>query len=198
MGQPKLTLPLGRHTVIEQVIETLLNANVDMVLVITGPHLPLVSQLAESAGAKVLMLPQQTHDMRSTVVAGLDYLQDQFNPDPLDCWLLAPADHPGFRSSTVRQLLESVKCTRSISITVPTYKSQRGHPIVMHWSHVKGIQQMPAELGINAYIRLHEEETLEVPVDDPGIHLNINTPEDFASLCAESNSARMPVVPNIL
>lgn len=179
MGQPKLTLPLGSHTVIEQVVKTLLNANVDIVLVITGPHLPIVSQLSEKAGATVLVLPQPTPDMRSTVVAGLAYLQDRFNPDPLDPWLLMPSDHPAIMPSTVCQLLESIKSEPSISITVPAYKSQRGHPIVMRWSHVKGLQQMPSDLGINAYIRLHEAETLEIPVGDPGIHVNMNTPEDL-------------------
>ena len=166
---------------IEQVIETLLSADVDIVLVITGPHLPIASQLAKKAGATVLVLPQPTPDMRSTVVAGLAYLQDHFNPAPLDPWLLVPADHPAIMPSTVCQLLESIKSDPSVSITVPTYKSQRGHPIVMHWSHVKWIQRMPSELGINAYIRLHEAETLEIPVSDPGIHFNMNTPEDYVS-----------------
>ena len=182
MGQPKLALPWGYRTVIEHVIEKLLKAGVEVVLVVTGPHVPEVSHLATQAGATVHVLPQATPDMRSTVEAGLNYLQDRFQPKPHDPWLLAPADHPDFSLMTVARLLQAGEDDGRLGIAVPVYQGQRGHPTLFRWRHVNGIMKLPYDLGINAFLHLQSQEIFEVFVTDAGIHLNLDTPEDYASI----------------
>ena len=181
MGQSKLTLPLGHHTVIDHLVKTLLHSGVDMVLVVTGPHVPEVADLAAQAGATVFALCQATPDMRSTVEAGLDYLEGRFQPNPQDPWLLVPADHPGFSSTTISRLFQAAESDSPHGIAIPVYQGQRGHPTLFHWNHVDGIKQLPANHGINAFIQLQSQDVFEVPVDDAGVLMNLNTPDDFAT-----------------
>ena len=181
MGRPKLALPLGERTVIEHVITTLRAGGVEQVLAVIGPHVPELVPLAERADADVLPLPEQTPDMRTTVERGLDWIEERFRPTPDDLWLLSPADHPAFSTSVVSELLAASRGDRH-SIIVPTHNGRRGHPALFRWRHAAGIRSLPANEGINSYLRTHAAETLELPVDDPGILANLDTPEDYERL----------------
>src|SRR5580765_885312 len=174
MGRPKLALPLGDRTVIEHIVATLHEGGVDHVLVVVGPHVPELVPLAQSGGASVLALPETTPDMRSTVEKGLAWLEERHHPESDDCWLLAPADHPGFAAAVVRQLLAA---NSTHSIVVPVHNCRRGHPTLFRWHHVAGIRVVSSVEGINSYLRLHSNETRELPVADAGVLDNLDTPE---------------------
>src|SRR6516225_8575191 len=106
MGRPKLALPLGERTVLERVIDSLRAAGVEHVVVVIGPHVPQLAPLAQSAGAHVLQLAEETPDMRATAEAGLRWLEGRFRPRPDDTWLLVPADHPTLDPHVIRRLMQ--------------------------------------------------------------------------------------------
>jgi CTP:molybdopterin cytidylyltransferase MocA len=182
MGRPKLALPLGDRTVLERVVSALRGAGVEHVLVIVGPHVPQLAPLAERAGAHVLQLAEETPDMRATVEAGLSWLEGRFRPRPDDRWLLVPADHPALDPLLLRTLLEKGAGAPDKSIVVPTHGGRRGHPTLIDWKHVAGMRALPAGQGLNVYLRQHAAETLEVPVDSPGVLCDLDTPEDYERL----------------
>ncbi|HEY7308701.1 MAG TPA: nucleotidyltransferase family protein [Gemmataceae bacterium] len=182
MGRPKLALPLGERTILEQVIAVLHQAQIEHVLVVVGPHVPELVGLAVGAGANVCRLAEQTADMRATVEHGLNWLEEQFRPHPHDAWLLVPADHPTLVPSTIQEL-ERVRLAESgRSIFVPTWEGRRGHPIVLAWKHVEGIRRHPPGEGLNGYVRRHAAETIKVPVADPDILCDLDTPEEYERL----------------
>jgi molybdenum cofactor cytidylyltransferase len=175
MGRPKLSLRLGDRTVIECVVSALRAGGVDHVVVVIGPHVRDLAAPATLAGADVCLLPEPTPDMRSTVEHGLRWLEQTYSPRPEDFWLLAPADHPTLNPVVVRQLL--VTGSESRSIVVPVHGGRRGHPTLLAWRHVAGIRGLRSESGINAYLRDHE--VCEVPVADPGVLVDLDTPADW-------------------
>jgi molybdenum cofactor cytidylyltransferase len=182
MGRPKLALPLGARTVLEHVLDALREAGVAESLVVLGPHVADLQPIALAAGALSLLLPEETPDMRATVERGLDWLEEQFRPAPVDSWLLVPADHPTLRAAVVRALDQALHSQRYASMFVPTYKGRRGHPTLLSWKHVAGFRVHPAGEGLNTYIRRHAEETAEVPVDEPSILWDLDTPSDYERL----------------
>jgi CTP:molybdopterin cytidylyltransferase MocA len=187
MGRPKLSLPLGNRSVIEHVVGALRRGGVDHVLVVVGPHVADLVPLARAAGADVLLLPEPTADMRATVEHGLRWLEDRFAPAPDDLWLLAPADHPVLSPIVVRQLLDAAGSS-ACSIAVPVHEGRRGHPTLIRWRCVPGIRALPADVGINVYLRSQRAETLEVPVSDSGVLVDLDTPEDYERLCERGNT----------
>jgi len=182
MGKPKLSLPLGDRTVLERVIAALRAAAVDHILVVAGAHVPELAPLARNAGAEVLLLTEQTPDMRATVEQGLLWLEEHYQPTADDHWLLVPADHPTLDAESVRQLLLAKTHQPNASIVVPTYRGKRGHPALISWKHVAGIRALAPDLGLNAYLRQHTAETLEVPVDSKEILTDLDTREDYERL----------------
>jgi molybdenum cofactor cytidylyltransferase len=182
MGQPKLVLPLGGRTVLEHVIDALRKGGVDHILVMVGPGVADLSVAAEKAGADVLLLRQETPDMRATVEKGLHWLEDHFHPRVEDPWLLIPGDHPTLDPAVVRRLIQEQGRNPAYSIFIPTYQGQRGHPALIGWKHVAGIRQMSPGLGLNAYLRQQDRETLLVPVETAEILVDLDTPEDYLGL----------------
>jgi molybdenum cofactor cytidylyltransferase len=182
MGQPKLALPLGERTILERVIASLREADVEHILVVVGPHVPQLVPLAKNAGAHVLLLPVETPDMRATVEAGLRWLEERFRPGPEDGWLLVPADHPTLDPLIIRMLLWARAEARDHSIIVPTHDGRRGHPTLIDWKHVAGMRALPAGAGLNVYLRRQTAQTREVPVESPNVLCDLDTPEDYERL----------------
>src|SRR5271165_5457975 len=117
MGRPKLALPIGGCTVLEQVIHA----------------------LGQAAIEQVLVLPAATPDMRRTIEEGLSWLEKHWQPGPTDSWLLVPADHPTLRPAVVHQLVQASQANPEKSIIIPTFQGRRGHPVLIRWEHVAGI-----------------------------------------------------------
>jgi len=182
MGRPKLLLPLGERTILEALIGTLQRAGIAEILVVVGPHIAELTAMARGAGAHVLELPESTPDMRSTVERGLVWIEERFHPAPDDAWLLVPADHPVLDATAVQQLIATYRAQNRCSIAVPTYARKRGHPSIIGWNHIAAIRALPQGMGLNAYLRQHAAETLEVPVESDSILIDLDTPEDYARL----------------
>jgi molybdenum cofactor cytidylyltransferase len=182
MGRPKLALPLGERTVLERVIDSLRAAGVEHVVVVIGPHVPQLAPLAQSAGAHVLQLAEETPDMRATAEAGLRWLEGRFRPRPDDTWLLVPADHPTLDPHVIRRLMQERAAAPERSVIVPTHAGRRGHPTLIDWKHVAGMRALPSGSGLNAYLRQQAAETLELPVDSPNILCDLDTPADYEGL----------------
>jgi molybdenum cofactor cytidylyltransferase len=183
MGRPKLALPLGNRTVLERVIDALKQAGTD-VLVVLGPHVAELTDSARAAGAMVLELPEATPNMRATIEAGLGHLETVCQPDPIEPWLLAPADHPVLDIALIRNMIEAFARHPAHSVCVPSFGGRRGHPTLIRWKHWPGIRAYARDEGLNKYLRQFQSETLEVPADSPDVLLDLDTPEDYEQLRA--------------
>jgi molybdenum cofactor cytidylyltransferase len=186
MGRPKLALPLRGRTILELVVETIRRAGVEHVLVVVGPHVPELKPLAERARAQVLLLAEETSDMRATIERGLAWLEERFHPRPEDHWLLVPADHPTLHEAVIPRLVAAREESPSRSIVVPTFQGKRGHPVLIDWAHVARLRAFPVGAGVNAYLRERASETVEVPVNTATVLCDLDEPRDYEKLMAES------------
>ena len=179
MGTPKLLLRLGGTTVLEHVVAAVRSAGVDDLLVVVAPGANELAQLATSAGAHVLRLDEDTPDMRATCLHGLAWIEKHCRPSDDDSWLLLPADHPTVRPEVVRAILTAAT---DKTIVVPTYQGRRGHPTLLRWKHVAELRALPADSGLNLFIREHAGETLEIDWPSDEILRDLDTPEDYRRL----------------
>jgi molybdenum cofactor cytidylyltransferase len=182
MGRPKLLLPFGDTTVLERVLLAVHSAGVADVLVVVAPDAGELAARAATAGAHVHTLAEDTPDMRTTCLHGLAWLGEHFHPRDDDGWLLLPADHPTVRPEVVRAILAAADANPDKSIIVPTHAGRRGHPTWLRWSHVTAIRALPPDQGLNAFIRAHAPETLELPWPGDDILRDLDTPEDYRRL----------------
>jgi molybdenum cofactor cytidylyltransferase len=158
------------------------SAGVADTLVVAGPHVQELVPLAHAAGANVLLLADETRDMRTTVEHGLSWLEKRFHPAGGEGWILLPADHPTLDGEVISQVLQARAAHPEATIVVPTYEGRRGHPAWIGWEHVGAIRTLPAGVGLNAYLREHIAATLQLPVADPNVLWDLDTPEDLKRL----------------
>jgi molybdenum cofactor cytidylyltransferase len=182
MGRPKLSLPLGDHPILYWVIASLKAAGIAEILVVAGPRVLELGPIAKEAGAHYLELENDTADMRETVTHGLTWLENRFQPQPNDAWLLVPADHPTLSATTIRQVISGFLEKPECSICIPVYNGRRGHPTLIAWRHVSAIKNLPAGVGLNHFMRSQTKEIREVPVTSPTVLQDLDTPEDYEKL----------------
>lgn len=190
MGRPKLLLPLGKSTVLERVLLAVRGGGIADCVVVSAPHDRELARLAAAAGGHVAVLPADTPDMRATVMHGLAWIERQFRPARHDGWLLLPADHPTVRLELVRAVL--AVASDSPGLVVPVHQGRRGHPTWFRWSLAQELADLPAGLGLNAFIRARPDAVRELPWPDADIVHDLDTPADYQTLAAAMNLSPEP------
>lgn len=179
MGRPKLTLPIAGTPLIVRVVTALRDGGVDVVVVVTPPaDVPGAMELigaAADAGARLIVLPAETPDMRATVTVALNHLAAGPVPDSI---LLTPGDNPGLTASLVARVVAHGR-DKPQHMIVPTFSGRRGHPIGIPWTIAKTIPDLPPGMGINALLVARAEEVAELPMDDPGVLSDLDTPSQY-------------------
>ena len=85
--------------------------------------------------------------------------------------ILAPIDRPGFSSKTLRILMEAD------SSSCPKKDGRGGHPVLLDWRGITAIKEAKPHSSLKDLIKFSRFE-----VDDPYIHINVDTPEDVIFL----------------
>ncbi|MFO0952291.1 MAG: nucleotidyltransferase family protein [Isosphaeraceae bacterium] len=181
MGRPKLTLPIDGTPVITRLLRALIDGGVEWTVVVGPPEdSPGWLEFVQAAGVDRSILtvspPARPPDMRSSVALGVSVLARQGGP--YDFVILAPADSPGITASLVRSVI-SAAVERPGKIVVPTVAGKRGHPVALPWSVAMEVLTLPDGLGVNSLLARHASLVCELPVDEPGAVVDLDTPEDY-------------------
>jgi molybdenum cofactor cytidylyltransferase len=90
-------------------------------------------------------------------------------------WLVWPGDMPLIRPQTARQVVAAYHVAWPV---VPISGSGRGHPVLFPARFRPQLEALREDRGARP-ILLAADRVVEVHVDDPGIHLDIDSPEDL-------------------
>lgn len=177
MGRLKSLLPFGGGTVIGCVLETLRAApSIDSAIIVTGNRADEIE--AAVAGDDVRFVWNADFavgEMLSSVQAGVRALSPE-----ISAWLLMPGDLPLVQSQTIEALCKFWEDTRA-SIVVPSYGERRGHPVVFNGGLREDVLALEPHETLRTIVQRERAagKIVEVPVSDAGIHLDLDTPEDY-------------------
>ncbi len=173
MGSEKVLLPFGESTVLGTVLSPLARAGVagSSTAVVLRPELAGAAAIVAAAGAIAAVNAQADAEMMSSIRVGLEALSET-----LDAFFVWPADHPAVSVETVC-LLASRADRRSALI--PCWNGRRGHPALLGRELREDALGCPDEGGLRELWRARAGAVREVPVDDPGVVANADTPEEY-------------------
>lgn len=186
MGDFKPMLNIGSISIAQRVISTLQQAGVNRIVVVTGYQ--AVTLERHLANQNVVFL--RNNDYRNTQMfdsarIGLNYLKDK-----CDKILFTPVDIPLFTALTVTELL---RCEEQLAC--PECEGKTGHPILISSSLVNEIASDWGEGGLQGAIGRLGIPMVHIPVNDPGILQDADTPFDYEKLLNYHNSQLVrPVV----
>ncbi|MDQ2692394.1 MAG: nucleotidyltransferase family protein [Chloroflexota bacterium] len=176
MGRPKMLLPWGPLTVIEQVIVVFQNAGVKDILVVTGGAREQVEKAIAPHSIRTIHNSQyQQGEMLSSLQVGLGALSLE-----VEAALIGLGDQPQVQEETVQRVHEAYQRTRS-GLIVPSYQKRRGHPWLVARPLWKELLSLRSPASPRDFLNRHSADILYVNVDTPSILTDLDTPEDYES-----------------
>lgn len=174
MGRPKLTLPWGERTVIEQVVHTLLEAEIQEIVVVTGGSREAVELALAGLPVRFAHNPHyEQAEMLTSLQAGIRALSPE-----CQALLIVLGDQPTLNADVVRAVVGAYQ-TAGGRLVVPSYEMRRGHPWLVQRALWHELLNMPPEQTMRDFVRAHAEEIQYVNVNTPGILQDMDTPEDY-------------------
>lgn len=169
---------IGRTTVIARIIATMQQAGADPVVVVTGLNAEQVEDALKNLDVVCLRNDNYAEtDMFDSAKIGLSWLKHQS-----ERILFTPVSVPLFTVETVRKLL----CSQA-EVAVPSLKGRAGHPILLRRSTFDRLIADEGGGGMRKAIA-----RLSLPIDyvdtsDPGIKLDEDEPDAYATLLEAHN-----------
>ena len=173
MGDFKPMLNIGSISIAQRIVATFHQAGVTKIAVVTGYNAPLLERHLSNSGLVFL----RNEDYASTQMfdsakIGLAYLRDK-----CERILFTPVDIPLFTAMTVTELIES-----GAELCCPVCEGRTGHPLLIASSLVDAILADSGEGGLQGAIARCGAEMLQIPVEDPGVLHDADTPADYKAL----------------
>jgi len=175
MGEPKQLMPLGKHTLLEQAIDNLLNSPVDETIVVVGHKAEEITRAIATKPVKIMFNPNYQQGMSTSIVAGLILVDPRSQ-----AVILALGDQPLVESRTINQLIDAFN-SHDKGIAVPTHRGKRGHPIIFNIKYKAELLELEGDIGGREIIKNHPDDVLEVAVDSTSVISDIDTQDDYKS-----------------
>ena len=95
-------------------------------------------------------------------------------------WALALGDQPHLQRETLRRLI-AFACAHPDSVCQPVRRARRGHPVILPKNIFGNLARTKADT-LKQF--LHDQPVAECEVDDPGLDLDLDRPEDYQKALA--------------
>jgi xanthine dehydrogenase accessory factor len=174
MGEPKPLISLGKEPILVHVLRSVGSSHVGETVLVLGYAADRVRPAVSLNGVRVVENPRFAEGMSGSLRAGVAAL----SPDS-EAFFVVLGDEPFVRSSTLDTLIAARERTHA-RIVLPVYHGIRGNPVLIDRSLANEVDALTGDRGCRALRLRHPEESVEVPVDDPGVVIDLDTPEDVA------------------
>ncbi len=165
----KMTLKVGEKTILGSCIEKM--GSVCSRIIVVGGYkfeyiLPIIKMYPK---AELIFNNNYEHGMYSSIKKGLEHIKS-------DRFFLTPGDYPLISSDVYKIMLDTCG-----DIIIPTYKGQKGHPVLMKSYLIKEILQNTKCSNLREFINSKKPIKIEVPYK--GILMDVDTMEDYIKVC---------------
>ncbi len=176
MGSPKQLLGLKGKTLLEHTLANVREAEVEEVVLVLGASADEIRSRVASDDLKIVVNAGHEQGMGTSLRTGLAALGHE-----IEAALVVLADQPFVRPSTMRAIVESRQRTGA-QITIPLYNGFRGNPVLLDRSVFPELMGLSGDLGCRAIFGTHVEGIHKLPVNDLGVLIDIDSPEDLQHL----------------
>jgi CTP:molybdopterin cytidylyltransferase MocA len=171
MGTAKQLLSLGPKTVIHHCLDSVAASGIkDIVVVLGAAHDDIEAAICGLTVRTVVNNDAQS-DMAGSVRTGLKAV------DPAaTAVLICLSDHPLVSAGTIAAIV-GIHREHADGIIIPRYKGRRGHPTLFPRTAIEDVFRGAT---LRDVITAHAGRISLVDVDDEGVVLDMDTPEDYA------------------
>jgi len=142
------------------------------VIVVIGYNSDRIEGVLKSYDAclNVVKNPDYKNEMFSSIKTGISFV-----PESCSHVLIVLGDQPLVKPETIKTILEK---GNPLKVVQPTYSGKRYHPLLIPRSLIEAIRKAPINFTLKDLMPPPEERIL-IPVDDEGVALDVDTPDDL-------------------
>jgi len=171
-----LSVTPGADTLLARTLRHALATQLPVVVVTTPGLAPAVHQLI--AARDVVTLAERDDEgrpqpvgMGHSIVAGVSATGDA------DGWLILPADMPLVQPTTIMAVAEGLE---RYPVCYAQYRGIQGHPVGFGTELYSELMALQGDEGARRIVARYAAQP--IAVDDPGVHIDVDTAEDLARL----------------
>ncbi len=173
MKVPKMLLPFNGITMIEKVIQNILNSEVFNILVVLGCYRNEISAVIDNLPVIKCLNDDYREGMLSSVKCGLRNL-----PDDAEAVMIFPGDQPLIEPEVTNRIIECYRQSGK-GIVIPVHRNRRGHPLLFDSEFIETVLSLGKNDMLSSFIKEHRNDVKEIRVNSPGILKDFDTKEDY-------------------
>ena len=172
-GGAKLMVPLSGGTPIGVAALNSVRGGVDAVVAVVRPGDKELANALAAHGARVTACPRAAEGMGIGLAWGV-------RAAPIAAgWVIALADMPWIAPATAARIADALRWGSAIA--APVHGGGRGHPVGIAARFYGELAALSGDEGARSLLASHASSLELVPVDDPGVLRDIDTPGDLDS-----------------
>ncbi len=157
-----------------------LDAETELVIVVGGKNTSQLRPVVDACGAFLITNPLPDRGQFSSLQLGLQEVLSRGR----DAAMITLVDRPPARSETLRQLraVFGEALRHGKWAVVPQFGERHGHPYLAGRNMIEIFLKAPANSTARDLEHQHQSRIEYVPVEDPGVVVNVDTPEEYQRL----------------
>jgi CTP:molybdopterin cytidylyltransferase MocA len=174
MGEFKPLLEINGKTLLEHAVALFEVVGIEQIVTVVGHRAEDLVRILATTSSRHIVNENYQDGMFSSVQKGVEALQNT-----CDAIFLLPADIAFVRPATIQKLWDEYFKAPSPLIFYPQFQARRGHPPLLDSSLFNNILSYNGDAGMRGLLRQFQNQAVNVAVNDPFIHMDIDTPEDL-------------------
>ena len=173
MGEPKQLLPFGESTIVETVVDSMLAAKFDELIVVLGHRAAEIEKQLGARPTKTVFNPDYREGMLTSAQTGIRARKEN------GAFALMLVDQPFITSARINQVIAAYQQTEK-GIAVPSYNYKRGHPVIFDQKYASDILALDTESdGVRTLFKKYGDDIHYVTVDTDDVLRDIDYREDY-------------------
>lgn len=171
-GSDKLLHPLPHDVPIAVQAARHLRVEIPRVIAVVRPGADALATALKKEGCEVVVCGNAAEGMGASLACAVR------SADAADGFLVALADMPFIRSSSIAAVRDAL--AGGAPLAAPYFRARRGHPVGIAGRFRAELEAMKDDEGAKRLLESHADTLVKIPVGDPGVIRDIDTPGDLA------------------
>ena len=149
-----------------------LHSIISVIHAVVKPGADDLASLLKDEGCRIVVCENAAEGMGASLACGVRAAGQA------DGYLVALADMPFVRTASIAAVRDALAA--GAPLAAPYWRARRGHPVGISGAFFERLLACGGDEGAKGLLTENEEQLVKIPVGDPGVLRDIDTPGDLA------------------